>query len=379
MREAGASLRKSKGITQRPLRAEHGERREEEEITQRRRVSREPQRRGRARRGCALLDCSESASVRGAGSGRLVFVGAGAVKAWDGDIQQAEVDAELGTMVNQMVHHHAANTSYARHGEDLLTTGEQLPTLEHFLIAHGSERGARLRGFLVEHGKNILAVFSFGRLVRRAVHRSIVELLRIDGHGGPSGQRRDVPGKPADRAGFVVRFPVPFVVGDAFENSAGVLHFLVEFTKHGLADSHGCLSGRRLVLGTSQRGNLRRIKGECQALFWDRHSWLSALPAMPVDFRLRPHRIVPWHTNSQPPTPKTPVISSATTSASATAPSSNVPTRISSPPSTPKPIPSPARPLRPPRRPNCFSRQTFCRRQVADPQRPEEKIRGIQP
>src|SRR5258707_2298380 len=241
MREAGASLRKSKGITQRPLRAEHGERREEE-ITQRRRVSREPQRRGRARRGWSRVDGRESASVRGAGSGSLVFVGAGAVKAWDGDIQQAEVDAELGTMVNQMVHHHAANTSYARHGEDLLTTGEQLPTLEHFLIAHGSERGARLRGFLVEHGKNILAVFSFGRLVRRAVHRSIVELLRIDGHGGPSGQRRDVPGQPADRSGFIVRFPVPLLVGDALENLAGVLHFLIDRKSTRLNSSHANIS-----------------------------------------------------------------------------------------------------------------------------------------
>src|SRR5258708_24506074 len=141
-----------------------------------------------------------------------------------------------------------------------------------------------------------------------------------------------MPGKPPDRAGFVVRFPFPFVVGDAFENFAGVLHFLVKFTKHGLADSHGCLSGRRLGLGTLQRGNLRRIKSECQALFWDRHSWLSALPATPADFRLRPHRIIPWHTNSQPPTPTTPAISAATTSASATAPSSNAPTRICSPP-----------------------------------------------
>src|SRR5260370_41366114 len=147
MREAGASLRKAKHnteVTEGRTRRTRRRRRDNAE-------TQSEQRRGRARRGCALVDCSESASVRGAGSGRLVFVGAGAVKAWDGDIQQAEVDAELGTMVNQMVHHHAANTSYARHGEDLLTTGEQLPTLEHFLIAHGSERGARLRGFLVEH------------------------------------------------------------------------------------------------------------------------------------------------------------------------------------------------------------------------------------
>src|SRR5258707_6030980 len=98
MREAGASLRKSKGITQRPLRAEHGEHREEEEMRQRHRVSAEPQLRGKARPGCTSLDYIGTASVRGAGSGRLVFVGAGAVKAWDGDIQQAEVDAELGTM-----------------------------------------------------------------------------------------------------------------------------------------------------------------------------------------------------------------------------------------------------------------------------------------
>ena len=63
---------------------------------------------------------------------------AGAVKPRDGDIQQAEVDAQLRAMVNQVIHHHAADAGYTRHREDLLTTGKQLPTLQHFLIARGS-------------------------------------------------------------------------------------------------------------------------------------------------------------------------------------------------------------------------------------------------
>src|SRR4029077_12795525 len=87
-------------------------RRPNTEVTENR--ARRTQRRGRARLGCALLNCGETRSVRG-GRGRLVFVGAGTIKPRDGDIQQAEIDTELGAMVDQVVHHHATNAGYAGH------------------------------------------------------------------------------------------------------------------------------------------------------------------------------------------------------------------------------------------------------------------------
>src|ERR1700682_1150554 len=102
------------------------------------------------------------------GRGIVLFVGAGAVEAGHGDIQQAEIDSKLCAMVNQVVHHNAANTGYARHREDLLATGEQLPTFHHLLVAYRSQRRSRLRGFFVKSGQSVFTIFDFGGVVRRA-------------------------------------------------------------------------------------------------------------------------------------------------------------------------------------------------------------------
>ncbi len=211
-------------------------------------------------------------------SSALVFVRAGAVQPGHRNIEQAEVHPELRAMVNEVIHHHAANAGHARHGEYLLAAGQQLPAFHQLRVARRRQCRPRLRGFLVEHRKQILAILDFRRLVRGTIHRSIVQLLGFDGHGGPSGQRGDVSGEPADRSGLLVRLPTPLVIGYAFEDLTSALHFLIEFTQHRLTDCHSCLSEGRLVLRTLQPGNLRRTKGECQAHSWDIQSGCPLLP-----------------------------------------------------------------------------------------------------
>jgi hypothetical protein len=80
-------------------------------------------------------------------------------------------------MVDEVIHHHAANAGDARHSENFLAAGEQCPALKHVRVAGAGESSARFGGFLVEIGERVLAIIDFWRLIGRAVNRSVVELL----------------------------------------------------------------------------------------------------------------------------------------------------------------------------------------------------------
>src|SRR5882762_847911 len=142
-------------------------------------------------------------------------------------------------MVNQMIHHHAPDDRHARHGENLVTTSQQLPRLHYVLIADRRQRRPRFRRFFIKRSQKLLLISSFRLLVRRlTVRRSIVEFFSMDGHGCPSGKRSNVASQPSERAGLIVWLPVPLLVGNEFKRLSRVLHFLVKFTEHRLADSH---------------------------------------------------------------------------------------------------------------------------------------------
>src|SRR5260370_9813762 len=137
--------------------------------------------------------------VRRASRTRLVLVRARTLQSRHRNSEQAEIHPQLRAMMNEMVHHNAADDGHARHREDLLTTGKEFPRFQHLLVANRRERGARFRRLLVERRQKILAIFRFRRLVRRLpTHRRIVELFPIDGHGRPAGKQSDMARKPAD-------------------------------------------------------------------------------------------------------------------------------------------------------------------------------------
>jgi len=60
-------------------------------------------------------------------SARLIFIGAGTVDPWHGNVEQTEVHPELRPMVDEVIHHHPAEHGYSWHSENFLTAGKQFP------------------------------------------------------------------------------------------------------------------------------------------------------------------------------------------------------------------------------------------------------------
>ena len=178
------------------------------------------------------------------GRARLSFIRARAIKARNGDVEQAEIDRELSAMVDVVIQDHPPNAGHARHVENFLATGKQFPVFHHFRIAHGGKRGTSLGDILVEFSEQLLAIANLRRFEYWAAHGRIVELPRVDRHRQPAHHRGDMAGQPTDGSGFLVWFSVPLVVGNAFESLASALHFLVELTKHHLSNGHDFLPCR---------------------------------------------------------------------------------------------------------------------------------------
>src|SRR6267143_2223574 len=204
--------------------------------------------------GGALSAPQEATLVRGSSRRpRLAFVGAGTIKPRHRNAQQAVIHRELRSMMDKMVKYHSSKARNARHVENFLAAGKQFPVLHHFRIAHVGKRGARFGDILVEFREQLFSVFNLWRLVAWAIRVRVIRLLGVDGHWQPSHHAGDMAGQPADGSGFLVWFPVPFVIGIAFEGLARALHLLVELTKHHLSNGHdflpceGCDSGAPIL------------------------------------------------------------------------------------------------------------------------------------
>ena len=166
-------------------------------------------------------------------------------------------------MMNNVVHHHPPNASHARHGENLFAAGQQLPPLHHFRVAHARQRGTCFRDVLVQFSEQRSLVLNLRRLVAWAAHRGVIQFFGVDSHRHPAGHSRDVAREPSNRTGFLMRFPIPLLVGTSFEGLAGVLHLLVELTKHHLSNGHdflpcGIRDGGAPILG-EQKANCQEL------------------------------------------------------------------------------------------------------------------------
>src|SRR5277367_2564407 len=92
------------------------------------------------------------------GSGSLIFVSAGAVEAGHWHVEQPVVNGELGAMMDQVIQHDAANAGNTRHGENLLATSLEGPTLHQIRVTNGRKCGPSFRGLLVKDGQKILLI-----------------------------------------------------------------------------------------------------------------------------------------------------------------------------------------------------------------------------
>src|ERR1700733_5443696 len=159
----------------------------------------------------------EAVAVGLGGSGSLVFVAAGAVEPWHWNAKQTIVNRELPAMMNQMVHHHAANTADTWHDENGLATGLERPIFHHVRAAGAGKRRPSFRSFFVKNVQSLLPILHLRRLKRWSVHRCVIEFLSINGHSGPPRERGDVRDIPANGTGLVVGLPIPLLIGNALE------------------------------------------------------------------------------------------------------------------------------------------------------------------
>jgi hypothetical protein len=153
-----------------------------------------------------------------------LFVGGWAVESGDWDFVEAEVDAELAAVVDEVVEEHGAIEDGSGALGDRLFAPAYLPVSLQVFVAGGLEGVAGFGAGFLEFGEELLSALED--------HRGEFMVGEIEVVGGEDGSREfgeagDVDGEAADGHGFVVRLPLRVVFGDAFEDAAGVLDFRV--------------------------------------------------------------------------------------------------------------------------------------------------------
>jgi hypothetical protein len=86
----------------------------------------------------------------------------------DGDVIQAEVDAQVRSVVDQVVHDHPADHGGPRHGEDLLAGLQQAPRFVHLVVSYLRDRLPRGGNVPVEDVEDLLPAGCLRELVARA-------------------------------------------------------------------------------------------------------------------------------------------------------------------------------------------------------------------
>lgn len=165
------------------------------------------------------------------------FVGGGAVETGDGEVVEAEVDAQLGSVVDEVVEEHEAEGLGAGElRDDVFAVGE-LPDHGEVFIGGGGECCAGVDEVCVKGGEHGFCGFEdevrLGELAVGHVHAGFGEdVLGEEWQGG------DVHGETAHGHGLVVTLVVGLFVGDALEGAASAGHFSVEVFEEKFGDGH---------------------------------------------------------------------------------------------------------------------------------------------
>ena len=166
----------------------------------------------------------------------LGLVGGWAIHAGDGDIHEAQVDRELGAMVDEVVEDDGAQDLLAGHGHDGFAGPLHGPYGEQLLVGCGGQGGVGVGDILVEALEQLRASsrLEWGELA--GLHGKDLDL---HGVGDPAGEFGDVSGEVVDVPGFPVRLIVEASVGDALEHLACVGHLLIELGEQSVTNRHG--------------------------------------------------------------------------------------------------------------------------------------------
>src|SRR5262245_27969079 len=148
---------------------------------------------------------------------------------------QAQVDAELCAMMDDVVEENLAVGHETRSFEDRLALKRQLPRLAPPAVRHAFERTAHLRRAFVEHADKLPC--GLERQRRVAALREIKPRLGQDSEP-EARQLGDVRRKSSERHGFGMRDEISLTARDALQHRARFLHFLVELWKEQISDWH---------------------------------------------------------------------------------------------------------------------------------------------
>jgi len=167
-----------------------------------------------------------------------LLVGGWAVGGGDGEVVEAEVDAELGAMVDEVVEEHAADGLVAGAVVDGLISLRELPGLVHGAVGGLFEERVGFGAVLVEAGEELGAGLHDERL---AVGFGGVEPGGAEHEGEEGRKLRDVRGQLRHGHGLLVGLEVVHlqVLGNAFEDGAGLAKLLVKLGKEKVFDGHG--------------------------------------------------------------------------------------------------------------------------------------------
>jgi len=168
---------------------------------------------------------------------RPLLVGGGAVERGYGDVVEAEVDAELCSVMDEVVEAHLAEGKRARTVRDDLVAEAELPWSDELLVAGGREGSPAFRGGFVDLFEGVLPGGEFKRHVSAFgvghVHAVIYEdVVAEHGDGGA------VHCEFSEGHGFVVTLPVVLAFGDPLEGATGVGYLDVVVLEEYFCDGH---------------------------------------------------------------------------------------------------------------------------------------------
>src|SRR5713101_7470232 len=146
---------------------------------------------------------------------------------------QAQIDAELRAVMDDVVHEHLAVGEKTRSLEDRLALKRQLPRLGPRRVWHVPERVSNLGGGFVERPNELCP--GLVRQRRKAALREVQPGFGKD-REPEAAELGDVRRKLSERHGLGMRGEVAFASGDALERRARLLHFVVEFRQEQIVD-----------------------------------------------------------------------------------------------------------------------------------------------
>src|SRR5690348_7986396 len=201
-------------------------------------------------------------------------------------IIQAQINSQLRSVMNQVVHHESAQHGDLRQREQRLPAGDERPRLHQLLVARARNRRASRCHALVEFFEELLPRSHLQRhLLRRAAGRMDFKRVQQDRFFRPAGNFRHVTRQPPERHGFHVRLEVRLSFRHALQRFSRAGHFVIELRQNRVSYRHlflpiyWCGLSFSTTCANNRIGCTNPAQGSIQILF----ATLSIAPVLVAD------------------------------------------------------------------------------------------------